>query len=129
VAGLRARAAAAAALALALGLAQGAAAAPAFLFVGPDWRMAVEAADVFGFQSFAAPGGRIGLSVTLRPAAAERLANLTAASLANRLIVEDGDGGVLIDSWIAQPIRGGFAVIFADGEAARRAARRLQGQE
>lgn len=122
----RARAAAAA---LALALAQGAAAAPAFVFIGPDWRMAVEARDVFGFQSFAAPGGRIGLSVTLRPEAAGRLEGLTAASLANRLLVEDGDGGTLIDAWLDAPIRGRFAVTFMDPEAARRAARRLQGQE
>lgn len=130
MAGLRARAAAAAAFALALAaLPQGAAAAPAFVFVGPDWRMAVEAADVFGFQSFAAPGGRIGLSVTLRPEAAGRLEGLTASTLANRLVVEDGDGGVLIDAWLEQPIRGSFAVTFADAHAAQRAARRLQGQE
>jgi hypothetical protein len=129
VAGVRARAAAAAALALALALPHGASATPAFVFVGPDWRMAVEAADVFGFQSFAAPGGRIGLSVTLRPAAAGRLEALTAASIANRLVVEDGDGGVLIDAWLEEPIRGRFAVTFAEAWAAQRAARRLEGQE
>jgi hypothetical protein len=124
MAGLRA----AAALALALAAA-GAQAAPAFVFVGPDWRMAVEAADVFGFQSFGAPGGRIGLSVTLRPKAAGRLEGLTAASLANRLLVEDGDGALLLDAWLSEPIRGRFAVTFEDPDAARRAARRLQGQE
>jgi hypothetical protein len=127
VADVTARAAAAAALAIAL--AQGAAAAPAFVFVGPDWRMAVEATDVFGFQSFAAPGGRIGLSVTLRPEAAGRLERLTAASLANRLVVEDGDGGMLIEAWLERPIRGAFAVTFGEAEAAQRAARRLEGQE
>jgi hypothetical protein len=114
---------------MALGLAHGASAAPAFVFFGPDWSMAVEATDVFGFQSFAAPGGRIGLSVTLRPEAARRLEGLTAATLANRLVLEDGDGGLLVDAWLEQPIRGSFAVTFGEAAAAQRAARRLQGQE
>jgi hypothetical protein len=110
-------------------LAGAAPAAPAFVFVGPGWRVPVEAADVFAFQSFAPAPGRIGLSVTLRPDAAGRLEALTAASVSNRLTVEDGDGAVLLEAWIAEPIRGRFAVAFDDPDAARRAARRLQGAE
>lgn len=117
------------ALALWLALAGVAAAGPAFVFVGEGWEMPIGQPEIYAFQSFRPAAGGIGLLVTLKGPAAEALAAQTEAHLGEAMTVRDGDGGVLVETVLTEPIRGRFAVSFAEPEAARLAARRMQGQE
>ena len=105
------------------------AAEPAFVFVGDGWKMAVGEPEVYAFQSFSPTTGGIGLLVTLTEPAAEALAAHTAAHLDEAMTLRDGDGGVLVETTLAEPIRRRFAVSFGDPAAAQRAARRMLGQE
>lgn len=106
-----------------------AAAEPAFVFEGEGWSMPIGRPEVYAFQTFRPAAGGIGLLVILREPAAEALAAQTGAHLGQPLTLRDGDGGVLLETVLAEPIRRRFAVSFADPEAARRAAQRMQGQE
>ena len=105
------------------------AAEPAFVFVGEGWEMAVGQPEVYAFQSFSPASGGIGQLVTLKDPAAEALAAHTAAHLGEAMTMRDGDGAVLVETTLAEPIRRRFAVSFADPAAAQRAARRMMGQE
>ncbi len=118
-------------LALATGLLVAPAAAQAeaaFTFSAPGWEMSVGPAEVYAFQSLAPRPGAIALSVTLHARAGSRLESLTRSSIGETLTLRDGDGAVLLRMTLEGPIRrGAFAVTFADPEAARRAAERMQG--
>jgi hypothetical protein len=114
---------------LSLALAGAASAGPAFVFSGEGWEMPIGQPEVYAFQSFRPASGGVGLLVTLKEPAAEALAAHTAAHLGEPLTLLDGDGGVLLETVLAEPISRRFAVSFGDPEAAQRAARRMQGQE
>lgn len=118
-------------LAAALALLAGAALAePAMVFAGADWRQEIAPADVFAFQAFTPPGGRLALAVTLKPEAAGTLARNTGIATGEVVTVTDREGEVLLSGPLAQPIdRGMFAITFDNPEAARRMARRLLAQE
>lgn len=118
------------AAALWLGLAAAAAAgSPAFVFACDGWRFAVGEPEVYAYQVVTPARGGLALSVTLKPEAAAALEARTGGSLGEALTVLDGDGAVLVETVLEAPIRGRFAVAFADPEAAQRAARRMLGQE
>jgi hypothetical protein len=111
-----------------LGLAAAVAAEPAFVFGGDGWDMAIGQPEVYAFQSYRPAAGGIGLLVTLHGAAAAELAARTGAHLGETMTLRDGDGAVLVETVLEEPVRGRFAVGFADPEAARRAAQRMLGQ-
>lgn len=117
------------AFALWLGWAAAAWAGPAFVFSGEGWSVPIGQPEVYAYQVLTPAGGGIALSVTLKGPAARNLEAETAAHLGEVLTVVDGDGTVLVKTVLAEPIRGRFAVTFADHDAARRAAGRMLGQE
>lgn len=115
--------------ALWLMLAGAASAGPAFLFSGEGWSFPVGQPEVYAFQVFAPAQGGIGLSVTLKGPSGRALDAELAAHRGEALRLSDGDGAVLLETVVGAPMRGRFAVTFADPEAAQRAARRMLGQE
>ena len=106
-----------------------AAGSPAFVFSCDGWRFFVGQPEVYAYQVVTPARGGLALSVTLTPEAAATLEARTGDSLGEALTVLDGDGVVLVETVLEAPIRGRFAVAFADPDAARRAARRMLGQE
>lgn len=117
------------AAALWLALAGSAWAGPAFVFSGEGWSFPVGQPEVYAYQVFSPVQGGIGLSVTLKGPAGRALDAEMAAHRGEAMRLSDGDGAVLLETVVGAPVRGRFAVTFADPEAARRAARRMLGQE